>query len=218
MSSRCARYGGLARPAEFLVACCGLPALAWGVENLLLRSFVRQRTGIVLSGPHMDGMPVSTYQEWQAGPHWAFEEGLFLTGVLAAVAFLLGRRRLPGWLLTALLLSAWLGFAVAGPVLLRRGVGFLILRVIGSAVGKLAGSLIAIVDWYIPTFLLYAVPALVALRDVRRTGDSPPVLVGLDRTGSRGPPVPGLGDRLPRPTLFRHPGWKRVLDQGNTSP
>jgi hypothetical protein len=139
--ARRARYGGLARPAEFLTACCGLPEIT---ANL--------------------GCP----------------PGLLIAALLAAITLRSGRRRLPDWLLTALCMLAWLGIAEAGIERMGRGAD-LFQWYFGIRIRGLAGWTIY---YFTPTFLnslLYAVPAFVALRDLRRP--DPPHRSWLEWTG-----------------------------------
>jgi hypothetical protein len=87
---------------------------------------------------------------------------------------MLGRRRLPGWLLTAFLLLAWLGAYEVGPELVRpwaaRGIVQVTSRPIGEAVSLLTWSTLAL----LPRFVLYSVPAIAAVRDLRRDGRAQP--------------------------------------------
>jgi hypothetical protein len=168
--ARRARLGGLARPAEILLVCCGLPALVWGIETTMLRSWVRVRTGLTVPGPGMSGMPVALYSQWSEGPHWTWEWGLLLTAAAASAALLAGRRRIPGWVGAALLFLAWAGLYEAGPVLLERSLVRLIVWVTSRPVGELAGTLLSSLTLRLPRFLLYALPALAALREVRQDG------------------------------------------------
>jgi len=175
------RYGGMARPAEFLAACCGLPLLVDWVEILLIRAYVRARGGS-LPGSGLVGMPAHSWDAWRDGPHRAFQEGVLLTGVAAAVGVYLGRKRLPGWLLTALVLVAWLGLYSTVPVLLTRAFVLSIYHATGNVpVGPMGGALIDLLINLLPTFLMFSVPACLAFHDLRSSGAPRPTW--LARTG-----------------------------------
>lgn len=165
--ARRAIFGGLVRPAEFLACCGGLPQLTFGIESLLMMSWLRLQHGIVIFTVR-DEMPVSVGREWRQGPYWTWKHGLLIVAVLATVAFLLGRRRLPGWLLTVLLMIAWVGFEGTLPEQMSWVVGRLIRLGYGGPIGGLAGVFIGASTRLLPRFLFFAVPALVALRDVGR--------------------------------------------------
>jgi hypothetical protein len=125
---RRACHGGLARPAEFLALCAAMPFLADSFETALIRLSYRLRSGHSLPGSGLDGMPTAWVSEWWDRPHWVWEQALLLSGAVALAGFLLGRRRLPGWLLTALLGLAWLGAYEAGPKLALLGIDLLTTR------------------------------------------------------------------------------------------
>jgi hypothetical protein len=171
---RRACYGGLARPAEFLALCAAIPLLADSIETALIRLNFRLRTGQSPPGFGLQGMPIVLVNEWHASSHWVWEQTLLLTGAVALAVFLLGRKDLPGWLLSALLILAWLGAYEAGPQLARRSFFPMIARVNGRPIGETAGVLISSVNYLLPRFVLYSVPAIAALRDIRRDGRSRP--------------------------------------------
>jgi hypothetical protein len=160
-------FGGLVRPAEFLACCGGLPQLVYGIESLLMMSWLRLRHGIVIL-TRRDPLPVPVGNEWGRGPYWTWKHQLLIVAVLAAVAFLLGRRRLPGWLLTVLLMIAWAGLQGTVPEQIISGLGYWIIAIHGHPIGALTGLLISHSTHILLGFLLYAVPALVAVRDLRR--------------------------------------------------
>jgi hypothetical protein len=165
--ARRAIFGGLVRPAEFLACCGGLPQLVFGIESLLMMSWLRLRHGIVIFTVR-DEMPVSVGKEWREGPYWTWKHQLLILAVLATVAFLLGRRRFPGWLLTILLMIVWAGFQGTVPEQMSWGAGLWIIRIHGRPIGPLTGTLISHSTHVLLGFLFYAVPALIALRDLRR--------------------------------------------------
>jgi hypothetical protein len=67
---RRACYGGLARPAEFLVLCAAMPFLARGIETALVRLSYRLRTGHSNPRFGLQGMPTAFTQQWNASSHW----------------------------------------------------------------------------------------------------------------------------------------------------
>jgi hypothetical protein len=166
--TRRAIFGGLVRPAEFLACAGGLPQLVFGIESLLMMSWLRLRHGIVIFTIR-DETPVSFGKEWRQGPYWTWKHGLLIVAVLAAVAFLLGRRRLPGWLLTVLLMLAWAGFQATVAEQVISGIGYSIIAIHGRPVDVVVNILIRHSSDVLLGFLFYAVPALVALYDFRRS-------------------------------------------------
>jgi hypothetical protein len=164
---RRACYGGLARPAEFLALCAAMPFLADSIETSLIRLSYRVRSGISLPGFGLDGISTAFTVEWWQSSHWVWEQTLLIVGAVALAGFLLGRGKLPGWLLTVFLILAWLGAYEAGPVLATRWVVRFIRRVNGQYIGETAELLIWAVG-RLPKFALYTVPAIAAVRDVRR--------------------------------------------------
>jgi hypothetical protein len=170
---RRACYGGSARPAEFLVLCTAMPFLIDSIETALIRLNYRLWIGDSLPGFGLVGMPTAFVDEWRKSSHWYWEYTLLLSGAVGLAGFLLGRRKLPEWLLTAFLIIAWVGAYEAGPEL-TRWVFRLHARVSGQPIGETAGVLIWAVGDLFPRFVLYSVPAMVAVRDVRHTGRSRP--------------------------------------------
>jgi hypothetical protein len=171
---RRACHGGLARPAEFLALCAAMPFLADSIETALIRLSYRTRTGISLTGFGLDGISVAFHNEWRQSSHWVWEQSLLLGGIVALVAFLVGRRRLPGWLSTVFVMIAWLGAYEAAPALASRWIARLIDRVNGQPIGEIAGISRWAVVGLLPRFVLYAVPAIAAVRDVRHDGRARP--------------------------------------------
>ncbi len=137
--ARRAVFGGLVRPAEFLACCGGLPQLVFESSAFWMMSTAH---GIVIFTPR-DEMPVSVGQEWEQGPYWTWKHQLLIVAVLATVAFLLGRRRLPGWALTVLLMIAWAGFQGTVPEQVIWGIGFWIIGIHGRPISALTGTLIS---------------------------------------------------------------------------
>ena len=124
--ARRAVFGGLVRPAEFLACCGGLPQWVDSIENLRRTSWLGFRPG--------DTIFVSTEKsrQWEQGPYWTWKHQLLIVAVLATVAFLLGRHRLPGWALTVLLMIAWAGFQGTVPEQVLEGVRRSILWIHGA--------------------------------------------------------------------------------------
>jgi hypothetical protein len=167
---RRACYGGLARHAEFLALCAAMPFLAASIETALIRLSFRLKSGQSPPGFGLDGMPVSLVKEWEANSHWVWEQAVLLTGVVALALFFLGRRNSPGWLLSALLILAWLGAYDAGPQLVGRWFFPVIARVNGRPVGETAGVLLSSLIYLLPRSVLYSVPAIAAVYVIRRGG------------------------------------------------
>jgi hypothetical protein len=61
--ARCARERRMALPAEFLLACVGLPWLVEGIESLHLLWWLANRFGIVRSD--MLSIPMQASMQWQ---------------------------------------------------------------------------------------------------------------------------------------------------------
>ena len=166
---RRARFGGLIRPAEFLTACCGLPALTWGAELLLMSTFVRSRNGVDPRGPGLIGIPRRAYWQWQNGYHWTWEYGLLIAAFTATAALLLGRRRLPGSLRSALLMTVWLGTYETAPWLLRQSVFFVVTRFVrGGTLSGMNGLILVSLTRNLPHFMLFSIPFLVAVEAFRK--------------------------------------------------
>ncbi len=161
---RRARFGGLIRPAEFLTVCCGLPALTWGAELLLMSTFVRSPDGVDPRGPGLIGLQRRAYWQWQNGYHWTWEYGLLIAAFTAITALLLGRRRLPGSLRSALLMTVWLGIYETAPWLLRRSVLFVVTPYFtGGSLSGMNGLIIGLLTRSLPRFILFSIPFLVTL-------------------------------------------------------
>ena len=161
---RRARYGGLIRPAEFLTACCGLPALTWGAELLLMSTLARARTVLGSRGPSLTGIQRRVYWQWQNGFHWNWEYGLLIATFTATVALVLGRRRLSGSVRSALLLSAWLGIYETAPWLLRQSVLFMVTPYFTVAtLSGMNGLIIGLLTRALPRFVLFSIPFLVTV-------------------------------------------------------
>ncbi len=165
--SRRAHHGGFARPAEFLVLCAAMPFLADSIETALIRLSLRLQTYQSPPGFGLQGMPPALIEEWRKGSHWVWEQNLLLSGAVAIAGFYLARRKLPGWLLTAQLIIAWLGVFEAGTRLASRWTALLISRLIGGPIGNTLGVLIFAVVFLLPRFILFSVPAIAAVHDVR---------------------------------------------------
>jgi len=104
--ARRARYGGVARPAEFLAAACGLTGVPRAVSRLV---FAVQYNPLWGAGPHDALRRFEAWERWQDETGRVLTPGLFAAACVAVTAWALGRRRWPGWVQTALLLTAWLG-------------------------------------------------------------------------------------------------------------
>jgi len=118
---RRACYGGLARPAEFLALCAAMPFLADSSETALIRLSFWLQAGHGPPGFGLQGMPTAFVSKWRDSSHLVWEQSLLVSGAMAIAGFFLGRRKLPGWLLTAWLVVAWLGAYEAGARLASGG-------------------------------------------------------------------------------------------------
>src|SRR4051794_34020455 len=107
-------------------------------------------------------MPSDFTDKWWKSYNWVWEQSLLLGGAVALVAFVVGRRKLPGWLLTALLILAWLGAYERATKLVARGAELLITRVNGGPVGWTVRLASWALFYSLPRFILYSVPAIVA--------------------------------------------------------
>jgi hypothetical protein len=165
---RRACYGGLARHAEFLLLGVAMPFLVESLETALIRLKYCLQTGQNPPGFGLQGMPIALVHEWQSSYHRVWEQGLLLTGAVGFVAFIAGRNKLSGWLLTVMLVLAWLGTYEGGLELLRAWIFPMIARVSGRPIGGVAGVWISSLVYDLPRFTLYSIPAISAFRDVRR--------------------------------------------------
>jgi hypothetical protein len=93
---RCARDRRMARPAEFLLACAGLPWLVQGVESLHLLRWLSHRFG--MDHPDMLSIPVRAYDQWETETEWPRTVALLGIAAQASLALWLSRLRWPGWL------------------------------------------------------------------------------------------------------------------------
>jgi hypothetical protein len=171
--ARRVRYGGLARPAEFLAAACGLAQLPVAIGHLIFTL----RTGFDpwsnWDGPALDGDEVLRREElwnaWQEQIHQQWPVAMLPVTCLAALALALGGRRWPGWLGTVLLLLTWLGLSRAALAILP---GYFSPEMPGNgtATGRLLDALVYSVAFLVPFKLFFDVPAGAAwhrLRSVR---------------------------------------------------
>jgi hypothetical protein len=114
--ARRARYGGVARPAEFLAAAGGLPPLPRSADHLLFTLWVgfdpwaSSTSKLNLTDEELLHR-IEQWNYWQDEMFWPWTLGMLAVASLAVLVLALGRRRWPGWLQTALLLLAWLGFS-----------------------------------------------------------------------------------------------------------
>jgi hypothetical protein len=171
---RRASYGGLARPAEFLAICAAMPFLADSIETGLIRLSYRLDSGISLPGYGVVGMATSFLDEWGKSSHWVWEHDVLIAGVMSLVVFILGRRKLPGWLLTALLSCAWLAAYEPGTRMASRWVFRVIAHVNGQPTGEPLGGLISAAVYSLPRFVLYAVTAIAAVYDISHARSARP--------------------------------------------
>lgn len=113
--ARLVRYGRVARPAEFLATACSLMLLPRAADHRLftLRAGFDPWAGESSLQSLTDEETMRRDEEWnrwQDEAYWPWTMGMLAVACVAALALRLGRRRLPGWLQTVLLLLAWLGF------------------------------------------------------------------------------------------------------------
>jgi hypothetical protein len=113
--ARRARYGGVARPAEFLAAVCGLTLLPQAADHLLftLRAGFdpwASWTSLQSLTDEETTRRDEAWYHWQDEMYWPWTLGMLAVACAAVLALAFGRRRWPGWLQTVLLLLAWLGF------------------------------------------------------------------------------------------------------------
>jgi hypothetical protein len=171
---RRASYGGRARPAEFLAICAAMPVLADAVETGLIRLKYRQWAGHSLPGFTLDGIPIAVVSDWRAGGHWIWERSLLVAGALALAGFFLGRRRLPGWLQTVFLSIAWLAAYEAGTHRAFDWIGSAITVLIAQPMSETTSVLLSAGTYLFPRFVLYSVPAVAALLDLRQRASGRP--------------------------------------------
>ena len=102
---RSARRKGMARPAEYLLACAGLPWLARGIYDLAMLAWM-QRHGV---DGDMLGVPVEAAMRWHTESFRPFVVGWLLVAVAATLAAVAARKRLPAPWTLILVMAAWLG-------------------------------------------------------------------------------------------------------------
>ncbi len=173
---RSARLGRWPRPGEFLLACLGLPWLAQGIHDRLMLSWLRQN-GI---GGGMLNVPASDSHLWTDLSRSLFHEGWLAFGLLAVLLLIVGRERSPKWLLSAILMVAWLGIHEA--VLEWRWhevVSALFRPFLPTDPGVLQVPF-RVCLWF-PTFFLFAVPATSAI--IGRPGETGSRRSWLERIG-----------------------------------
>jgi hypothetical protein len=111
------RYGGVARPAEFLASACGLSQLRPALDHLLETLWLGFDPWIIWPQMAIHDEEVLRREElsglWQVEMYWPWTMGMLAVACVAIAIFAVGRRRCPAWLQTVLLLVAWLGFSRA---------------------------------------------------------------------------------------------------------
>jgi hypothetical protein len=146
--ARCARYRRIARPAELLGAFCGMPWLTTAIDRLPSMHVLRPVPGVA-----------NSLHLFQSALYWHWKEGLLAVALMAALAVALGRKRLPGWALSALLIIASPGIHDSVELLHP------LAESLGSAfrLDELAVELLTFCVVGPILILLYAVPAIAAL-------------------------------------------------------
>jgi hypothetical protein len=148
------------------VVFAAMPFLMDSIETALIRLSFRLQTGQTPPGFGLIGMPTAFVSWWHDSLHLVWERSFLLIGGLGIAGYVVGRRKLPGWFLTALLAVAWLTAYEALTRLFSPWVFLLIARSSGRPIGNNAvGILISAVVFLLPRFVLYSVPAAVAFRE-----------------------------------------------------
>lgn len=80
-------YGGLARPAEFLLLCAAAPFLANAIETGLIRLSYRRWSGQTLPGFGLDGISTRFTDDWSNRSHWVWTQTLLIAGATALAIF-----------------------------------------------------------------------------------------------------------------------------------
>jgi hypothetical protein len=166
------RYGGFARPAEFLVAACGMPSFDQVAEYLrftvleTLHSATGRKSPLAVLAHDWERLSrVGRWELWHASTNWDRTVELLVLACGCAAALAIGRRRLPGWAKTALVLLAWLGFLrtlfVAGQWLDDSASE-------GGFGAGLFGLLASLVLFLVPLRLFYDVPACAVWHRLRK--------------------------------------------------
>ena len=168
---RSARRDGLARPAECLLACMGLPWLAQGIHDLLLLAWLRSDG----SAADMLSIPYAKSEEWDLSTRKHFHQAWFSLLIVASMTIAAGRRRMPGWCIAALIMAAWLG---AHECLVFRRWRPIVVMVVGPFRPSNAylAEAILLASLFLPFLLLFSIPASSALMGDDRnvsTGRSP---------------------------------------------
>lgn len=162
-----ARRGTRVGPASFLLACLGLPWLTQGLHDRLLLAWLARRHG----PPMVVGIPAGEARRWEEMTRWPFYIGGVAVALLALAALVSWRRRLPGWLQSALLMTAWTGLlgAVTGNTWIRVAVSLVDRLPIVHPV-LISPLDVFLIKW--PSFLLYGLPAAATLLGRRTPRDS----------------------------------------------
>jgi hypothetical protein len=153
--ARCALYRRVARAAELLGAFCGMPWLTIAIDRLPSMRIVQRVPGVA-SAPALQVVNGALY--------WHWKEGLLAVALMAVLAVPLGRKRLPGWALSALLIVAWLGLHDFVGLLLELDPSL----VVALRLNEVAAGLITFCVVGPILILLYAVPAIAAILNADR--------------------------------------------------
>ncbi len=152
--ARRVRYGGPIRPAEFLALTLGFPRLLLSLERLPGLGLVYEQPG----RPGFYTVNPDTYDLW--------EQIQAAVGVLAAVLFVLRRRRPPPWVAGLLLVVAWHGAFDGGSHFLQKGINE---RLIAMTDVVQTRRLIGILASF-PNAAISFLPFAAAAFDLRRSG------------------------------------------------
>ncbi len=157
--ARCARYGGLCRPAECLVLLCSLSLSNRHLEVIhRMRQFSHRV--VLFRSNSVIFVPGSGLWRWKLGAQLAFPA--------AVITFISLRKKLPGWAATVLLSVAALAWLGGASDLFDRGASWmaeqLTARLGPSDYVWTARDALA----SLPTCLLFGVPGIAALFEHRR--------------------------------------------------
>ncbi len=165
--ARRARFGGPMRPGEFLAACGGLFWLSWGIEIRLFQAWLTRQLGEVWVGPDY---PAVESLQWRKLITWPKTVGLTTLAATAIVVIVIGRKRLPAWVVAAASMLAWIGLLEGGFPLLRDGFSRSVLAPISRAGHPVVANAIGAFTDDFPMFLLVAWFAVVAALGPGREG------------------------------------------------
>jgi hypothetical protein len=156
------RYGGLVRPAEFLILCCGLPELVEAIDFALQFSLQNQ------------WLYIGKWLAWTPANRWMRRLLISSLSILAFVGWCVTRERMPGWLQSIVLGLAWCGaFENVPLVILEAFTNVRLMLELGADSISNVAQAFERIGLGMLWACFYALPFALVLRSLRRDSDSP---------------------------------------------